>query len=55
MFLNFFVAMNRVRFEVKSLQVKLLGAKAITFYILTAVINLSSKEVVSIDTLASSV
>ena len=55
MFLNFFVSMNRIRFEVKSPQVKLLGAEAITSYILTAVINLSSKKVVSIDTLARSV
>lgn len=36
--------MNRVRFEVKSLQVKLLGAKAITFYILTAVITCPPKR-----------
>ena len=55
MFLNFFVSVNRIRFEIKSPQVKLLGAEAITFYILTAVINLSSKKVVSIDTPASNV
>ena len=50
-----FVPMNKIRFDSKSPQMESLVPKAVTFCILTVVINLSSNKVVSIVTPASSV